>query len=118
MGCRRHKACMSQGNVLRHGGAEGNWVVKGTKLAYCKGMCLGTGVPKSNELSKAQSLHVKRHKACMSQGNVPRHGGAEGKWVTKGPKFTCRKAMYLGTEVPKANGLPNAQSLYVVRQCA
>ncbi|CAL2254071.1 unnamed protein product [Prunus armeniaca] len=49
----------------------------------------------------------------MSQDNVARHGGAEGD-----TEFACRKTMWLGTEVPKAKGIPKAQSLYVARRYA
>ncbi|PQQ15282.1 hypothetical protein Pyn_12681 [Prunus yedoensis var. nudiflora] len=49
----------------------------------------------------------------MLQGNVPRQGSAEGKWDAKG-----RRAICLGTMVPKAKGMPKAQSLHVAGQCA
>ncbi|CAL2254573.1 unnamed protein product [Prunus armeniaca] len=99
---------MSQGNVARHGSAEGD-----TKLACRRAMWLGTRVPKAT-----QSLHVARrcgwarecrmrHKACMSQGDVARHEGAEGD-----TKLACRKAMWLGTRVPKVT-----QSLRVTERC-
>ncbi|CAL2236232.1 unnamed protein product [Prunus armeniaca] len=75
---------MSQGNVARHGGAEGD-----TELACHKAMCrIG-------------------HKACVSQGDMTRHEGAGGN-----TKLACRKAMWLGTEVPKGT-----QSLLVIRRC-
>ncbi|CAL8122511.1 unnamed protein product [Prunus armeniaca] len=65
--CRRqHKACMSQGNVARHGGCR------------------------------------RQHKACMSQDDVARHDGAEGD----------TRAMWLGTMVPKAT-----QGSHVARRC-
>ncbi|KAI5339268.1 hypothetical protein L3X38_018540 [Prunus dulcis] len=93
-GCRRPKACMSQGDVARNGGAEGNVPrhegAEGPQLACRKAMWLGTRVPKARG--------YRMPKACMSQGNVARHEGAEG------PKLACRKAMWLGTRVPKAQG--------------
>ncbi|CAB4289204.1 unnamed protein product [Prunus armeniaca] len=46
---------MSQGDVVKHGGVEG------TKLACRKAIWLGTGCQR-------------RHKACMSQDDVARHG--------------------------------------------
>ncbi|KAH0973980.1 hypothetical protein GBA52_015879 [Prunus armeniaca] len=87
---------MSQGDVLRHGGAEGD-----TKLACLQGDVLGTGVLKAKGMPKG-------HKACMSQGDGPRHEGAE-----CDTKLACRKAMGLGTRVPNAT-----QSLRVARRCA
>ncbi|CAL2264932.1 unnamed protein product [Prunus armeniaca] len=64
---------MSQGDVARHGGAP------------CR----------------------RRHKACMSQGNVAKIWGAKGD-----TKLACRRAMWLGTRVPNAT-----QSLHVARRC-
>ncbi|CAL2276918.1 unnamed protein product [Prunus armeniaca] len=43
----------------------------------------------------------------MSQGDGPRHEGTE-----SDTKLACCKAMWLGTEMPKAT-----QSLHVARQC-
>ncbi|KAL6283778.1 hypothetical protein ACE6H2_014707 [Prunus campanulata] len=98
----------------RHEGAEGEGNAKGdTKLACCKAMWLGTWVPKATQSLRVarqcgQALGCRRrHKACVSQGNVARHLGAEG--ITK---LACRKAMWPGTWVPKAS-----QSLRVARQC-
>ncbi|KAI5316170.1 hypothetical protein L3X38_045346 [Prunus dulcis] len=107
-----HKACMSQGDVPRHEGAEGD-----KKLACLQGNA---------------REYRKRHKAYMSQGDVARHGGAEGdtkltclqgnvaryrgaegKVDAKAIKLACRKAMCLGTGVPKAT-----QSLHVAERCA
>ncbi|KAL6271366.1 hypothetical protein ACE6H2_028277 [Prunus campanulata] len=74
-------------------GAKGD-----TKLACCKAICLGTGVPKVKGLGtgvpKAKGSR-RRHKACMLQGNVLRHGGAEGKGMLK-----------------------TTQNFHVARQCA
>ncbi|CAL2230047.1 unnamed protein product [Prunus armeniaca] len=66
---------MSQDDVTRHEGAEGN-----TKLAC----------------GKARGCQ-RQHKACLSQGNMTRHDGAGGN-----TKLACCKAMWLGTGVPKA----------------
>ncbi|KAI5342570.1 hypothetical protein L3X38_010445 [Prunus dulcis] len=87
---------MSQGNVARHEGAEGNVArhggAEGPKLACRKAMWLGTRVPKVRG--------CRRPKACMSQGNVARHKGAEGNVArhrgAEGPKLACHKAMWLG----------------------
>ncbi|CAL8093635.1 unnamed protein product [Prunus armeniaca] len=100
-------------DVVRHGGAEGN-----TKLAYHKAMWLGTEVPKATQSLRARWCRRqhkmwlgtggrRQHKAYVSQDDVARHGDAEGD-----TKFACRKAMGLGTEVPKATN-----SLHVARQC-
>ncbi|CAL8083737.1 unnamed protein product [Prunus armeniaca] len=65
-------------------------------------------VPKVKGLPKAQS--------CISQGNGPRHEGGEGDTklaclqdnvlryggVEGDTKVACRKAIWLGTRVPKA----------------
>ncbi|CAL8169313.1 unnamed protein product [Prunus armeniaca] len=64
---------MSQSDVARHDGAEGD-----TKLACRKAMWLGTMVQKATQ-------------------DVARHGGAEGD-----TRLAYRKAMWLGTMVPKA----------------
>ncbi|CAL8168824.1 unnamed protein product [Prunus armeniaca] len=92
----------------------GTGVPKATQsLHVCKVMCLGMKVSKAT-----QSSHVARqcgwarrcrrqHKACVSQSDVARHEGAEGN-----TKLACRRAMWLGTEVPKGT-----QSLRVARQC-
>ncbi|CAL8174565.1 unnamed protein product [Prunus armeniaca] len=63
---------MSQGDVARHGGVEGN-----TKLACRRAMWLGM-TPKATQ-------------------DVARHGGVEGN-----TKLACRKVIWLGTGVPKA----------------
>ncbi|KAL6273769.1 hypothetical protein ACE6H2_024461 [Prunus campanulata] len=86
-----------------------------TKLVCYKAMCLGTGVP------KVKGCH-RRHKACMLQGNVLRHGGAEGEGMPNAiqslhvarhggaegigdaesnTKLACCKVMWLGMRVPK-----------------
>ncbi|KAL6271364.1 hypothetical protein ACE6H2_028275 [Prunus campanulata] len=80
---------VSYGDMARHEGAEG------TKLACHKAMCLGTGVPKTKG--------CQIHKACMSQGNVFRHGDVVGHESAEGDiKCACCKAMCLRTRVPKA----------------
>ncbi|CAL2246195.1 unnamed protein product [Prunus armeniaca] len=67
---------------------------------------------------------------CL-QGDVLRHAGAEGiklacrKMMCPGmrdadsdTKLACCKAIWLGTAVPKAKGMPKVtQNLHVVRQC-
>ncbi|KAI5343068.1 hypothetical protein L3X38_010944 [Prunus dulcis] len=62
-------------DVARQEGAEGD-----TKLACHKTMCLGTEGPKAKGLPKARGCRRQRGlpnaQACMSQGNVLRHGGA------------------------------------------
>ncbi|PQQ01644.1 hypothetical protein Pyn_33244 [Prunus yedoensis var. nudiflora] len=84
-------------------------------------MWLGTWVPKASQSLRVarrcgQALECRRrHKACVSQGNVARHLGADGirlacrnlkcrrAWGADGAKLACRKAMWLGTRVrPKA----------------
>ena len=84
-----------------------------------EGRELGTRVPKVKGLPKGQS--------CMSQGNVVGHEGAEGTKLAcckamwprhkgaKGIRLACCKTMELGTGVPKAKGMPKAQSLHVAR---
>ncbi|CAL8113146.1 unnamed protein product [Prunus armeniaca] len=47
---------------------------------------------------------------CMLQDNVARHRDAKGKGDVKGTKLACRKAMCLGTRVPKAT-----QTLHVCK---
>ncbi|CAL2259524.1 unnamed protein product [Prunus armeniaca] len=39
----------------------------------------------------------RQHKACVSQSDVARHDGAEGD-----TRLACRKAIWLGTMVPRA----------------
>ncbi|PQQ11199.1 hypothetical protein Pyn_13970 [Prunus yedoensis var. nudiflora] len=63
---------------LRHCSAEGH-----TKLACCKAMRLGTGVPNvslGTEVSKVKGCQ-RQHKACMFQGHVLGHRGAEGEKI-------------------------------------
>ncbi|KAH0973979.1 hypothetical protein GBA52_015878 [Prunus armeniaca] len=69
----QHKACVSQGDVPRHKGTEGD-----TKFACRKAMWLGTRVPKATQ-------------------DVARHESAE-----SDTKLVCRKTMWLGKKVPKA----------------
>ncbi|PQQ20272.1 hypothetical protein Pyn_15918 [Prunus yedoensis var. nudiflora] len=80
---------MLQGNELRYGGAEGELRQRGAKVKGCqmrqkltcfKVMCLGTGMPKVSLGKGVPKMNEcqKRHKACMLQGNMPRHGSAEG----------------------------------------
>ncbi|CAL2276966.1 unnamed protein product [Prunus armeniaca] len=81
---------MSQGNVARHGGAEGD-----TKLACRKAMWLGTrGAEGNTKLACRKAMWLGTE---GSEGNT---------------KLACRKAMWLGMGVPKA-----IQSLRVAEQC-
>ncbi|CAB4286718.1 unnamed protein product [Prunus armeniaca] len=65
-----------------HEGAKGD-----TKLACRKAMCLGMWVPKVKECRR-------RHRACMLQGNVVRHGGTEGKGDAEGTRVLKRRNAY------------------------
>ncbi|CAL2259523.1 unnamed protein product [Prunus armeniaca] len=56
---------------------------------------------------KLLGLGCRKHKNCMSQGNGPRHEGAEG------IRIACSKMMGLGTRVLKAT-----QSLRVAERCS
>ncbi|CAL2224821.1 unnamed protein product [Prunus armeniaca] len=75
---------MLQDIVARRGGAGGDIRLACRKARRCR----------------------RGHKARVSQGDVTRHEGAGG------TKLACRKAMWLGTMVPKAT-----QSLHVARYC-
>ncbi|CAL8121056.1 unnamed protein product [Prunus armeniaca] len=77
---------MLQGDMLRHEGAKGD-----TKLACCKVIWLGIGVPKV--------------KGCRNM-----HRSAEGKGIPN-RKLACCKAMWLDTGMPKAKGMSKTQSL-------
>ncbi|PQQ11771.1 hypothetical protein Pyn_00642 [Prunus yedoensis var. nudiflora] len=110
---RRHKACMLQGNELRHGVPKVS--LGSTKLACCKTMSLGTGVPKvslGKGVPKVKGCQ-RRHRAYMLQDNVFRHGDAEGELRQMGAECELRQRGAEGEWMPKAT-----QSLHVARQCA
>ncbi|KAI5323707.1 hypothetical protein L3X38_032779 [Prunus dulcis] len=93
---------MSQDDVAWQEGA------KGTKLACHKIKCRRERGAEGSKLACCKARGCRRqHKACILQGDVARHVDAEGD-----TKLACRKAMWLGTGVPKAT-----QSLHVARRC-
>ncbi|CAL2272410.1 unnamed protein product [Prunus armeniaca] len=106
-----HKVYMSQDDMPRHEGAKGD-----TKFACLHDNVVRHGGAEGKGMPKTQNLHVtrrcawaqgcRRHKTCMSQGDVPRHEGAE-----CDIKLACRNAMWLG------KGVHKAQSLHVARRC-
>ncbi|PQP92649.1 hypothetical protein Pyn_17192 [Prunus yedoensis var. nudiflora] len=89
-----------------HEGAEGD-----TKLACRKAMWLGTWVPKASKLACRKAMWPgtrvpKVHKACVSQGNVARHLGAE-----------ASQSLRVARRCGQARGCEGDTSLHVVRQC-
>ncbi|VVA35115.1 Hypothetical predicted protein [Prunus dulcis] len=136
----KHKACMLQGDMPRHGGVKGKGMLKGTQSLCVARQC--TRVPKEKGIAEGEAGRasiscmigmgdVPRHggaegewmlkgdvpghggaegEACMLQGNVARHGGVEVKGDVEGINLACRKAMCLGTGVSKENGIAEGEA--------